>query len=261
MEKCFPTYFCFKEDLRRYISGLCWTWICPLPPSPPPRASVVLVHTHNLFYKSLILHLLTEAGVLTPMFDTIFSSKVFIVAFSSGISPYFFNFWSFPETAFYWQRRKIGKELKTHSRHPHSKFHWVSSLLFFAPGFALCISEGVRVDLHRVLFCSTTTIFLLWKAPSKELASFRGFLSEHFNNWIFSVSFFGEKINRISWQSEKKYFKNISDYFSALLLGWQLLGTKTEDDNPFRGSEFTCSLYNSEQVMWPLKFAFSPLKM
>ena len=69
--------------------------------STPPELLFVFVHKHNLFYKSLILHLLTEARVLTPMFETTFSSKVSVVAFSSGIHPYFIDFWPFPKTTFY----------------------------------------------------------------------------------------------------------------------------------------------------------------
>lgn len=238
MERWIPAYFCLKEGLGGYISGSCWTWICP-----PPHSELlfVFVHVCNLFYKSLILLLWTEAGVLTPMFDTTFTSKVSLVAFSSGLSPYFFNLWSFPKPAFYWHRRKIGKELKTNSRYPHSKFHLVSSLLFSALGFALCINEGVRVDLPGVLHCSTTTIFLQGKALSKELVSFTGLLSKPFNNGISSVTFLGKKINHISWQSEKKSILKMSLIISLPShRGDNCWGMKTEDGSPIRGSEFAC---------------------
>lgn len=126
------------------------------------------------------------------------------------------------------------KELQINSRQPHSKFNLVSLLLFSAPGFVLCINEGIRVNLPRVLSFSTTTIFLPGETLSKELASLMGFLSKLFNNWIIFLG------------NQKKYLKNISNYFFALLLEWQRLGTKTENGkDPIRGFEFTSSLFTS----------------
>lgn len=147
------------------------------------------------------------------------------VIFLSNLSPQIYQPLVFPQNLLLLTKKEKWT-LPLNKRYPCSKYK--SHCLSLEPGLALCVND-IRLDhTQGPLLTILPSSFLLGEIPGKNsLLISRISYPNFFNNWIFSIAFLWGENKHLFWQS-RKLSQDIPNYFFALLLGWQLLGEKTD---------------------------------